>query len=166
MASENQEDDTSSNADIGDSIDELESLFAESSITTGITPSLQPEIPVLNDIVDAAEAERYAQAEIISESINTSANEDEDLHIVRLSKLMDTVDQKLSSELDPLVDILKDTIKDSIIDELKQQVKKEANQVQPLPVDVNNPDKSSEWVIPVVSSFIILWNLNAMAFFL
>lgn len=110
MASENQEDDTSSNADIGDSIDELESLFAESSITTGITPSLQPEIPVLNDIVDAAEAGRYAQAEIISESINTSANEDEDLHIVRLSKLMDTVDQKLSSELDPLVDILKDTI--------------------------------------------------------
>ncbi len=76
------------------------------------------------------------------------------------------MDQKLSSELDPLVDILKDTIKDSIIDELKQQVKKEANQVQPLPVDVNNPDKSSEWVIPVVSSFIILWNLNAMAFFL
>ena len=166
MASKNQEDDTSPNADIGDSIDELESLFAESSITTGITPRPQPEIPVLNDIVDAAEVGSYAQAEIISESINTSANEDEDLHIVRLSKLMDTVDQKLSSELDPLVDILKDTIKDSIIDELKQQVKKEANQVQPLPVDVNNPDKSSEWVIPVVSSFIILWDLNAMAFFL
>jgi len=144
MASKNQEDDTSPNADIGDSIDELESLFAESSNTTGTIPSLQPEIPVLNDIVDAAEAGRYAQAEIISESINTSAKDDEDLHIVRLSKLVDTVDQKLSSELDPLVDILKDTIKDSIIDELKQQEKKEANQVQPLPVDVNNPDKSSE----------------------
>ncbi len=144
MASENQEDDTSSNADIGDSIDELESLFAESSITTGITPSLQPEIPVLNDIVDAAEAGRYAQSETTSESINTPADKDEDLHIVKLSKLMDTVDQKLSSELDPLVDILKDTIKDSIIDELKQQLKKEAKQVQPLPVDINDPDKSSE----------------------
>ena len=108
MASKNQEDDTSPNADIDDSIDELESLFAESSITTGITPRPQPEIPVLNDIVVAAEVGRYAQAEIISESINTSANEDEDLHIVRLSKLMDTVDQKLSSELDPLVDTLKD----------------------------------------------------------
>ncbi len=144
MASEKQEDDSSSNTDIGDSIDELESLFAESSLSTGITTGLQPEIPVLNDIVDAAEARSYTQSETTSESINTPADKDEDLHIVRLSKLMDTVDQKLSSELDPLVDILKDTIKDSIIDELKQQLKKEAKQVQPLPVDIIDPDKSSE----------------------
>jgi len=99
---------------------------------------------VLNDIVDAAEVRRYAQAELIIESINTPDDKDEDLQLVRLSKLMDTVDQKLSSELDPLVDILKDTIKDSIIDELKQQLKKEANQVSPLPADINNSDKSSE----------------------
>ena len=166
MASDKQEGNLSPKIDLGNSIDELDSLIAESSLTNEITPRLQPEIPVLNDIVDAAEVRRYAQDETMTESINIPADKDEDLQLVRLSKLMDTVDQKLSSELDPLVDILKDTIKDSIIDELKQQLKKEANQVSPLPADINNSDKSSEWDIPVVSSFIILWNLNAMALFL
>lgn len=146
MASEKQDGDSFPKIDIGDSIDELESLFDESSLTTGITPKSQPEIPVLNDIVDAAEAKKYTQAETMTESNNTydDKDEDEDVQLVRLSKLMDTVDQKLSSQLDHLVDILKDTIRDSIIDELKQQLKKEANQIQSLPTNINNSEKSSE----------------------
>jgi hypothetical protein len=144
MTNEKQEGDSIPKIDIGDSIDELESLFDESSLTTGITPKLQPEIPVLNDIVDAAEAKKYLQAEAMAESNNAPADKDEDLQLVRLSKLMDTVDQKLSSELDPLVDILKDTIKDSIIDELKQQLKKEAAQTQSPPPAIDDPDKPFE----------------------
>ena len=129
---------------VGDSIDELESLIAESSLPTGPTPRLQIEIPVLNDLVDASEARRYAQAETITESINTPADKNEELPIVRLNKLVDIVDQKLSSEPDPLVDILKDTIKDSINDELKEQLKKEAAQTQSPPPAIDSPDKPFE----------------------
>ncbi len=114
-----------SEADITESIGELESLIAENGISSGPLPRLYPEIPVLNDIVDPAEARRYAQPKTSTESGSTPDDRTEDFPIDRLNKLVDTVDQKLSNELDSLVDILKDTIKDRIIDELKVQLKKE-----------------------------------------
>jgi len=114
-----------SEADITESIGELESLIAENGISSGPLPRLYPEIPVLNDIVDPAEARRYAQPKTSTESGSTPDNRIEDFPIDKLNKLVDTVDKKLSNELDPLVDILKDTIKDRIIDELKVQLKKE-----------------------------------------
>ncbi len=124
-------------ADIAESIDELESLIAE----TKLSPKLQGEIPVLNDVVDVAEARRYAQAETTN---SDSENKIEDFPIEKINRLVDTVDQKLSSELDSLVDILKVTIKDSIIDELKEELKKEAAQIESAPSEIDPSDKSAK----------------------
>lgn len=130
----------SSGESIGDSIDELESLITE----TKLPPKLLHEIPVLNDVVDVAEARRYAQTEMITKSIHNQADENDELPIVKLGKLVDSVDKKLSSELDALVDILKDTIKDSIIEELKEQLKKEYSQSQAPTAHADTSDKPSE----------------------
>ncbi len=124
-------------SDIAESIDELESLIAE----TKLPPKLQGEIPVLNDVVDAAEARRYAQAETTS---SDSENKIEDFPIEKINHLVDTVDRKLSSELDSLVDILKATVKDSIIDELKEELKKEAAQMESAPSEIDPSDKPAK----------------------
>jgi len=128
-------------SDITESIDELESLIAENGIPSGLPPKLQGEIPVLNDVVDAAEARRYAQAETTS---SDSENKIEDFPIEKMNQLVDTVDRKLSSELDSLVDVLKETIKDSIIDELKEELKKEAAQMESAPSETDPSDKPAE----------------------
>jgi hypothetical protein len=131
--------DKQTDAGITDSIDELESLIAE----TRLPPRLQGEIPVLNDVVDTAEARRYAQAETTSAN-NDPIDKTESIPIDRLNELVDSVDQKLSNELDALVDILKDTIKDSIIDELKEQLKKESSQMQTPAANGDTSDKLSK----------------------
>ena len=133
-----------SEADITESIGELESLIAENGISSGPLPRLYPGIPVLNDIVDPAEARRYEQSKTLTESSSTPDDKIEDFPIDRLNKLVDTVDQKLSNELDSLVDILKDTIKDSIIDELKEQLKKEIVQKDIPASHTDTQDKSPE----------------------
>ncbi len=137
MAKGKQTDTGITKADIAESIDELESLIAE----TKIPPKLQGEIPVLNDVVDADEARKYAQAETTS---NDSGNKIEDFPIERMNQLVDTVDRKLSSELDSLVDILKATVKDSIINELKEELKKEAAQMESAPSEIYPSDKPAK----------------------
>jgi len=137
MAKEKQTDTGITKTDIAESIDELESLIAE----TKIPPKLQGEIPVLNDVVDAAEARKYAQAETTS---SDSENKIEDFPIEKINQLVDTVDRKLSSELDSLVDILKATVKDSIIDELKEELKKEAAQMESAPSEIYPSDKPAK----------------------
>ena len=122
---------------IDNSIDELESLIVE----TKLPPRPQPEIPVLNDIVDAAEARRYAKAITMAESPGAPVGKIENIPIDRLSKLVDSVDQELSNELDALVGILKDSTKDIVMDELKEQLKKEAAQTQSPPPAIDSPDK-------------------------
>ena len=139
MAEDKQADTGITEADITESIDELESLITE----TNLPPKLQGEIPVLNDVVDAAEARSYAQAETTSAS-NSPTDKTESFPIDRLNELVDSVDQKLSDELDALVDTLKDTIRDSIIDELKEQLKKESSQMQTPAPNENTSDKPSE----------------------
>ena len=96
---------------------------------------------MLNDVVDAAEARRYAQAETI---ISDSENKIEDFPIERMNQLFDTVDRKLSGELDSLVDVLKETIKDSIIDELKEELKKEAAQMESAPSEIDPSDEPAK----------------------
>ena len=128
-------------SDIAESIDELESLIAKNGIPSGLPPKLQGEIPVLNDVVDAAEARRYAQAETI---ISDSENKIEDFPIERMNQLFDTVDRKLSGELDSLVDVLKETIKDSIIDELKEELKKEVTQMESAPSEIDPSDEPAK----------------------
>jgi len=59
MANDKQDDKGITEADIAESIDELEDLIAE----TKMPPKLYGEIPVLNDIVDPDEAKKYAQEE-------------------------------------------------------------------------------------------------------
>ena len=129
-----------SEADIAESIDELDILIAE----TSLPPKPQAEIPVLTDVIDPAEARRYAQPETSIKSSGTLDDKTEDFSIDRLNKLFDTVDQKLSNELDSLVDILKDTIKGCIIDELKEPLKKEIAQKDVSATHTDTQDKSPE----------------------
>lgn len=129
-----------SEADIAESINELEELIVE----TNFPPKLYPGIPVLNDVVDAAEARRYAQSETSTESTSDHENRIEDFPADRLSELVDKVDRNLSKELDSLVDILKDTIKDSIINELKEQLKSVTTQTEKPASHSDTPDKPFE----------------------
>ena len=122
---------------IVDSIDELETLIAD----TKLPPRLHPAIPVLHDVIDAAEVRNYMQAETRSESSSTPTDTVDGISPDKLNQLVDTVDQKLSSELDSLVNVLKKTIKESIMDELKQELKKEATQTES---SVTNEDNSSK----------------------
>ena len=117
MAKDKQVDTGIKETDITESIDELESLIVE----TKIPPKLHGKIPVLNDVVDAAEARRYAQA-VTESTFSNPADKTENFPIDRLNELVDSADQKLSNELDALVDLLKGSIKDGIIDELKEQL--------------------------------------------
>ena len=96
------------------------------------------------DVIDPAEARRYAQPETSIKSSGTLDDKTEDFSIDRLNKLFDTVDQKLSNELDSLVDILKDTIKGCIIDELKEPLKKEIAQKDVSATHTDTQDKSPE----------------------
>ena len=129
-----------SEADIAESIDELEELIVE----TKLPPKLYPEIPVLNDVVDPAEARRYVQSETSTESTSDHEDKIEDFPSDRLNELVDKIDRNLSKELDSLVDILKDTIKDSIINELREQLKKETAQTEKSASHIDTPDKSLE----------------------
>ena len=138
MTKDKQDDAGIFEADITESIDELESLIAE----TKLPPKLQSEIPVLNDIVDPAEVTKYTQEE--PSTAPASINSIEDVSFEKLNELVDTVDRKLSSELDSLVDLLKDTIKDSIIDELKQELKKEAVHMESAPPKTDSSDDPSK----------------------
>ena len=128
MAKDKQDDAGINETDIVESIDELETLIEE----TDTPPELHDEIPVLNDIVDPAEATAAATTDKI-----------EDIPLERLNELVDTVDRKLSSELDSYVDLLKDTIKTSIIDELKEELKKGAAQMDSASSETDPSDKPS-----------------------
>ena len=125
--------------DIVESIDELESLIEE----TDTPPKVHDEIPVLNDIVDPADATGNTHGESSTAAVNTT-DKIEDIPLERLKKLVDTVDRKLSSELDSYVDLLKDTIKTSIIDELKEELKKGATQMDSIPSETDPPDDPSK----------------------
>lgn len=124
--------------DIVESIDELESLIED----TELPPELHGEIPVLNDIIDPDEARRDTQDESVTATITT--NPVEGIPLERLNELVDTVDRKLSSELDSFVDLLKDTIKESIINELKEELKKEATQMDSAPSEADPSDDPSK----------------------
>jgi len=139
MSKDKQDNAGITETDIVESIDELESLIEE----TDTPPKLQDEIPVLNDIVDPAEAIEYTQDES-STAAATTINKIEDIPLERLNALVDTVDRKLSSELDSYVDLLKDTIKTSIIDELKEEIKKGATQMDSAPSETDPPDDPSK----------------------
>jgi hypothetical protein len=126
-------------ANITESIDELEGLIEE----TKLPAKSQSEIPVLNDIVDPAEVSGYTQGKS-STAASTTTNTIEDISLEKLNELVNSVDRKLSSELDSLVDILKETIKDSIIDDLKEELKKGATQMESGPSKTgssNDPSK-------------------------
>jgi hypothetical protein len=138
MAEDKQDNSGTYEADITESIDELENLIGE----TKLPAKPQSEIPVLNNIVDPAEVAGYTRGE--SSTAATTTNTIEDISLEKLNELVDTVDRKLSSELDSLVDILKETIKDSIIDDLKEELKKGAAQMESAPSKTDSPDKPSE----------------------
>ena len=87
MANDKQDDKGITEADIAESIDELEDLIAESKMP----PKLYGEIPVLNDIVDPDEAKKYAQEE--SSTAPATVNNIEDIPFEKLNELVDTVDR-------------------------------------------------------------------------
>jgi len=139
MAKDKQDDTGITETDIVESIDELESLIEE----TDTPPKLHDEIPVLNDIVDPAEAGGEAQGEP-STATATTTNKIDDIPLERLNELVNIVDRKLSSELDSFVDLLKDTIKTSIIDELKEELKKGVTQKDSAPSETDPSDDPSK----------------------
>ena len=139
MAENKQDDAGIYEANITESIDELESLIEETKLPT----ISQSEIPVLNDIVEPAEVAGYTQGKS-STAASTTTNTIDDISVEKLNELVNSVDRKLSSELDSLVDILKETIKDSIIDDLKEELKKGTTQTEPAPSKTgssNDPSK-------------------------
>ncbi len=115
--------------------------FAESSGESIVSSIDEPEIPVLNDIVETAEAEKYSFAETIKESTSTASDKNKDFPVVSIGKLVESIDKKLSSDLDDFVHKLRNTIKDSIMVELKEQLQKEATPTQSPGSATDNPDK-------------------------
>jgi len=93
---------------LGDSINKLEKLIPDNQ--TEIIQDNDSEIPVLNELVDP-------ESRIENE---TPVN---NLTSGQLSEIVNTIDKKLTGELNALLEILKDTIKDSIIDEIRTQLK-------------------------------------------
>ncbi len=125
MAEDKQNNTNNTKTNIGESIGELESLITK----TEILSKSHKGTPVLNDIVNPDEVEKYTKGKSpVTPKI--TINNNEDIHFERLNELVDTVDRKLLSELDSLVDIFKNTIKNSIINELKEDLKKEAAQIK------------------------------------
>ena len=159
MARDKQDNAGMYEANITESIDELESLIEESKLPA----KPQNEIPVLNDIVDPAEVSGYTQGKS-SKAASTTTSTIEDISLEKLNELVNSVDRKLSSELDSLVDILKETIKDSIIDDLKEELKKGATQTEPAPSKTDSSDKPSEWALPAVAFTIICLFLKIVIF--
>ena len=139
MAKDKQDDAGITDTDIEESIYELENLIED----TKLPLKLHDELPVLNDIVDSDEVIGYTQNKSET-AATTTTNNIEGIPLDRLNELVDTVDRKLSSELDSFVDLLKDTIKDSIIDELKEELKKKATQMDSAPSEADPSDDSSK----------------------
>lgn len=112
--------DDSYEAELTNSIEELESLIDDKA---RVTINTHPAIPVLDDVIDPDEfyeeelhaAELY-ETEENGPDINDSISRDE------LENLIENMEEKLSGELDALVNILKDAIKDSIMTEIKTQL--------------------------------------------
>ncbi len=129
--------DSTSGESIDASIDKLESLIAESKIPTERVTNVEFEIPILTDVVDTTEMSHETESTAPTE--NNVPNKVDDAQIDRLSELVNTVDKKLSKELDSLVVLLKDTIKDSIIDELKEELRKNSESS-----NTDSKDKPSE----------------------
>ena len=140
MVREKHKGKSSHKADIVDSIGKLEDLIAE----TERPLKLEPEIPVLTDIVDPAKVRKYAKTKTNIQSVSTETGPLEDFPTKKLSELANLVDQKMSNELDSLVKGLKRTIKNSIIDEIKEQLKKESALTKPSSSNIKPVKKPSK----------------------
>ena len=93
---------------LGDSINKLEGLITDTQ--DEVIQDNDSKIPVLDELVDP-------------ENRNVSEPPVNNLTSDQMSELVNTIDKKLSGELNTLLDILKDAIKDSIINEIKTQLK-------------------------------------------
>jgi len=108
---------------LGDTINELEDLISDNGTLQETTDNDENRIPVLDDVVTP---EDTCPQDIMENFQQYTENDHVTLDNItqrRLAELVDTIDGKLTDELNALVEILKDTIKDSIIDELKTQLK-------------------------------------------
>jgi len=106
LPDENQQ--NSAQPSLGDSINKLEKLIPDNKAE--IIQDNDSKIPVLNELVGPG-------SRIENE---TPVN---NLTSGQLSEIVNTIDEKLTGELNALLEILKDTIKDSIIDEIRTQLK-------------------------------------------
>ncbi len=97
----------STQPNLGDSINELEGLITDNQ--NGVIKDNDSKIPVLDELVDP-------------ENRNVTENPVTNLTPGQMSELINTIDEKLTGELNELLDILKDAIKDSIIDEIKTRL--------------------------------------------
>lgn len=114
-------------------IDELEHLI--SGTATGTDASTSQGIPILDDVVDPETMEFDDEAE--DATTGPATDQPAEMHFTpeQVDKIISTMDNKLTGELDELVNILKDAIKDSIIAEVKTQLETRAGSDQPTKSD-------------------------------
>lgn len=91
---------------LGDSIDELEQLIDHAKNRS--VKEYDDNIPILDELVMADDINSDEYTGIISN--------------VKMSELANTIEEKLSDELNALLDILKSNIKDSIIEEINTRL--------------------------------------------
>lgn len=102
------EDDLQNNGqtDLGESIDQLEQLIDDAKNAN--IKDYDDNIPILDELVMADDITSDEYTGIISN--------------VKMSELANTIDEKLTDELNALLDILKSSIKDSIIEEINTRM--------------------------------------------
>ena len=93
--------------DLGESIDKLEQLIDDAKNED--VKEYDDNIPILDELV-------------LPDENNSNERTENTIATVKLSELANTIDEKLTDELDSLLDILKSNIKHSIIDEINTRL--------------------------------------------
>ena len=130
-----EDDDSPDESELYDSIDELENLIADhAGNSNGQTDT---SIPVLDDVVDPDiqefdnDDDEYIDMDIPEPDVMSGDQTQNLITSEQLDRIIGSMDEKLSGELDELVSILKDAIKESIITEIKSQLDNEINDPPP-----------------------------------
>ena len=131
--------DSPDKAELYDSIDELENLISSKAPNVN-GENKGPVIPVLDDVIDPETTEFDDDDDYYDLPDMDHEDTAEDLPQNQFTpdqvdKLINTMDEKLSGELDALVNILKDAIKESIITEIKSQLDSQTQKDQPAKTD-------------------------------
>ena len=115
------------NGTLTETLSELESLITDQQSDTNTIPVLNEMagadqnmtagIPILDELVEAEDVDMNEWGQHLDLPTATSD---------QMLRLIDTIEQRLTNELETLVQTLKSTMKESIIDELKAKLETSA----------------------------------------